>query len=45
MTVQLNNQRLMNLDAAQGEWGAAVTSECHITQCIPPASERKKRQR
>jgi hypothetical protein len=43
MTVQLNNQRLMNLDTdAQGEWGAAITSECHITQCIAPASARKK---
>lgn len=43
MTIQLNNQQLMNLD--RGDWGAAITSECHITQCIPPASARKKRQR
>ena len=40
MTIQLNNQQLMNL----GEWDAAVTSQCHITQCIPPASARKNRQ-
>lgn len=43
-TQQLNNQRAMNLDDSQGESGAAVTSECHITQCIPPASARKNRQ-
>lgn len=46
MTLQLTNQRAMHLDGDyQGEWGAAVTSECHITQCIPPASARKTRQR
>jgi len=46
MTIQLNTQRLMHLEADyQGEWGAAVTSECHITQCIPPASARKQQQR
>jgi hypothetical protein len=42
MTAQLSIQGLMQLDAG---WGAAVTSECHITQCIPPASARKTRQR
>jgi hypothetical protein len=46
MTLQLSSQRAMNLDAdSRGEWGAAVTSECRITQCIPPASARKNRQR
>jgi hypothetical protein len=46
MTFQLTSQRTMHLDADyQGEWSAAVTSECHITQCIPTASARKNRQR
>jgi hypothetical protein len=43
MTLQLNNQNLMS-DAS--DWGAAITTECHITQCIAPASTRKsKRQK
>lgn len=43
MTVQLNNQHSM-IDAS--DWGSAITTECHITQCIAPASTRKsKRQK
>jgi hypothetical protein len=43
MTVQLNNQRSMRDD---GDWGAEITTECHITQCIAPTSTRKsKRQK
>jgi hypothetical protein len=45
MTVQLNTQQSMQDSDYRGEWGAAVTSACHITQCIPPASARKKRLR
>lgn len=37
MTVQLNQQRAMHDSDYQGEWGAAVTSACHITQCIAPS--------
>ena len=43
MTVQLNNQRSMRDDSS---WGAEITTECHITKCIAPASSRKsKRQK
>lgn len=42
MTLQLSLQRSMNLD--DSAWGAETTSQCHVTQCMPPAS-RKKSQR
>jgi hypothetical protein len=38
MTVDLNRNGSMNMEPSpQGSWGSAVSSPCHITQCIAPA--------
>lgn len=37
MTVDLNRNGAMNMEPSpQGSWGSAVSSPCHITQCIAP---------
>ena len=42
MTVDLNRNGLMNTEpSSQGTWGSAISSECHITQCIAPARPRR----
>jgi hypothetical protein len=41
MTVDLNRNGAMNMEPSpQGSWGSAVSSPCHITQCIAPARGR-----
>lgn len=40
MTVQLNNQRLMNLDSSQGDWGAEVTPSATSRSASRPRRPR-----
>ncbi len=41
MTVDLNRNGSMNLEPSpQGSWGSAISTPCHITQCIAPARAR-----
>ena len=42
MTVDLNRNGLMNTEPSpQGTWGSAISSPCHITQCIAPSGARR----
>lgn len=45
MAIQLGNQRAMMRSDDRGPWGAAITSECRVSRCTPPAAERNARLR